>query len=717
VLNPDLVLGPIAAGMVVVTAYTVRWAAQARGPLAAGTVVFILLMMAAMFAGAAVYYAHPGTPALIEGFWAASALMSLSAFVVFAGYARETRARAAAAPTDPPPSIRAPGQFVAVVAFLVLLNELLMGWTFSQAAGTPLGGGGGLAGAGAMAVGVVVSPWFLFTMSAEMALSAVLLRRRLPTALVVLALLQAPIMFLSPPALASADWVALAVYGSSALMIGLIVYAMEHLYRHRELPAGVAQYVVLLLAIYAIMMAGLFVWQLTGDAALFAVAVVAEMVLFYEAVVGLERAAARPALAWQARPHWTFAVLALVFVAELFMGAVLDVALEPATYLPVFTFLPLSGSPATVLGNGLQNGFWFTANVTASTWFLLMMGVEMGALVVFKLRESRSPENRWRMGVMMASYAAFAVFYPSIYYGLAFPNAASGTQVPVLGWSMGIGSAPLAAAVFGVLLASYSVMGVATFLFGRRAVCSVFCTAPLMYQGTTLDAMKSFNRSSTIGRKYLSSRLSNAYTATTGVVMGSLALASGISYLNTTGRTSLYFPGGVDPTVFLFALYFGVLWYVLFVTIPYVGTYNCVTMGWCYTGTVAAAFQKLGPYKLKVRDKNVCRACTTLDCAKACPVGLTDMPGHFRKTGEFRSSKCCGVGQCVEVCPYDNLYIHDIRHWVRDRLGLPAPPARMRPLPVVRPRPPVAVIARPATGGAPALGATDNRADAGASTG
>jgi polyferredoxin len=121
----------------------------------------------------------------------------------------------------------------------------------------------------------------------------------------------------------------------------------------------------------------------------------------------------------------------------------------------------------------------------------------------------------------------------------------------------------------------------------------------------------------------------------------------------------------------------------MFVTIPYTGNYNCVTMGWCYTGTVAQLFQKVSFYKLKVRSKDVCKACTTLDCAKHCPVGLVDMPGHFRTKGEFRSTKCCGVGDCVEACPYGNLYVHDVRHWIRRRVGLPESP-RGTPLPMVR---------------------------------
>ncbi len=224
-------------------------------------------------------------------------------------------------------------------------------------------------------------------------------------------------------------------------------------------------------------------------------------------------------------------------------------------------------------------------------------------------------------------------------------------------------------------------------MFGRRVICSVFCTAPLMYQGTAIDSMKSFNRTEWPAKKYLGSRFSTAYSVTTGLILGSLALASIGSFLDSIGVWSVQILSA-DPTVFLFSISFGILWYVMFVTIPYTGNYNCVTMGWCYTGAIAQAFHKIGFFKLKVRDKGVCKACTTLDCAKSCPVGLVDMPGHFRTKGEFRSTKCCGVGNCVGACPYDNLYISDVRHWIREKVGTRAvPPARARlPMASVRPR-------------------------------
>jgi len=58
-----------------------------------------------------------------------------------------------------------------------------------------------------------------------------------------------------------------------------------------------------------------------------------------------------------------------------------------------------------------------------------------------------------------------------------------------------------------------------------------------------------------------------------------------------------------------------------------------------------------------------------VDCAKACPVGLTDMRASFIEKGEFKSFKCIGVGDCAEACPYDNIMFYDVRSWVRERFG------------------------------------------------
>jgi polyferredoxin len=651
--------------MAVATAFLVQLASAARDRKEAALALFLIAMMAEMFVSVAVYLRAPGPRGLVEGVAAGGALMAATAaglfFVLSPG----------AGPADPAlprvvPFLRP--AFLGSVVALLLLNEALMAWTFGLIAGSGPVGGPDLV----VVARLLLSRWFVFPMAAEMALATVLLWPRLGPGLRAMLPLQAAVMALSAPTLPGAAWANAAVLGGSAAMIALFVYQLEFLYRHRELTPAFAAYFLGLIATYAAMMAGLYLWLEYGTPVLIGLSLAAEMVVYFAAVLSLDRFRAPASVSWGLRPGWATAVLSLVFVAELFMGAALDLRLDPSAYAGLFAFPALSGGPAAVVRAGVANGFWFFATATASTGFLGMMGLEMGALVAMKMRETRHLENRIRLALMIGCYGAFAVFYPSLYFGLAFPQAPPAIQVPVLGWSMGVGSYPLAAGVFGVLLVTYAITGALVVLFGRRVVCSVFCTAPLMYQGTTIDAMKSFNRSSPIARKYLSSRLSGLYGTTTAVVMGSLVVASLASYLDSVGALSVSVLGS-DPSVFLFMAYFSVLWYVMFVTIPFTGNYNCVTMGWCYTGTIAQAFQKVGFFKLKVKSREVCRACTTLDCAKGCPVGLVDMPGHFRRTGEFRSSKCCGVGECVEACPYDNLYVADVRHWIRRRLGRPEP--------------------------------------------
>ena len=692
----DAILIPLAALMALVTAGLVKWAADAKSRPRAAVVVFLLMMMVEMFGAALVYFVQPGPAGLVTALWVGGGLMSLSVFPLVFAFLSPPR-------TEPIPATAATGLgrpwgavYLGSVVALVLLNEFLMGWTFLLASGSgSIGLGLGSIGAGSLFAVVVSSPWFLFTMAAEMLLTAFLLRDRLGRPAFVLLIFQAVITALAPPALAFDSWVSITVIAGSGAMIALIVFLMEYFYRNRQLNASFATYVVRLLAVYAVMMAGLFAWAYQGSLVVFALSIVAEMVLYFAAVLEPLRFALGDRVPWQLHAGWTFGVLFFVFVAELFMGALLDLQIAPLYFTGAFVPLPLTGTPAGVVWNAVYNGFWFVVAVTASTWFLAMMGFEMGALVYFKYRETRVLETRVRLILMMGCYAAFAVFFPSLYYSAVFPSLPSGSTVPFLGWSMGIGTAPLAPTVFIVVAVTYGITGALSGLFGRRAICSTFCTAALMYQGTTIDSMKSFNRSSRIGRKYLGSRFSTTYSITLGVVLLALFSTSVMSYLNQVGILAVTILGA-DPTVFLFALSFGVLWYVLFFTIPYVGDYNCVTLGWCYTGIIAGAFSRIGFFKLKVKDPAVCRSCTTLDCAKACPVGLVDMPGHFRTKGEFRSSKCCGVGNCVGSCPYGNLYIHDVRHWVRRRLRLPEVPGDHR-LPMVGTRRPFGARAMPAS--------------------
>ncbi|EQD63508.1 ferredoxin, partial [mine drainage metagenome] len=250
------VLGVLAALMAATTAALVRWAAGARTASYAAAILFLLAMMAAMFAGALVYYLSPGPVSLAEGFWLAAILMSVFVFPLLYVLTRELRLRATTGPSRPAAPFR-PAGYIAGTIGLVLVNEFLMGWVFSLAAGLPIPLN---QGAVPFLEAVVVSPWFVFTMGAEMLLSAYLLRERIRPEVRFLLLIQGILMILSPPALADPVWAAVAVYAGSAVMIGLVIYLLEFVARHPEFSRGFATYALVLAGIYSFMMAGLYLW-------------------------------------------------------------------------------------------------------------------------------------------------------------------------------------------------------------------------------------------------------------------------------------------------------------------------------------------------------------------------------------------------------------------------------------------------------------------------
>ena len=126
---------------------------------------------------------------------------------------------------------------------------------------------------------------------------------------------------------------------------------------------------------------------------------------------------------------------------------------------------------------------------------------------------------------------------------------------------------------------------------------------------------------------------------------------------------------GMDPAYFLFMFYFGFLWYVLWMLIPFVGTYGCASTGMCGWGAFNQLISRAGLFRLKVKDKALCSSCTTKECSKVCPMGLTDQPSAFAAKGEFRNYKCVGDGNCVSACPSQNISFYDVRHWLRERFS------------------------------------------------
>jgi polyferredoxin len=666
--------------MAVATSFLLKWSVNAlkrADRLSLALLLYGFIMMLAMDASAVIYFLSPSMGTLIILVVVNMIVMGLGLVPAVAVFFDSLKAAGGAEPKatgqgdSGEPGARARGQlwngFRPLVLALVLLNEFLMGWAFLAASGASV-----LAISQSTLLGVfgsvIGSYWFIFTMSLEMMLTTFLLRHELDRVFLVVLASQSVIMFLSPTAIPGQAWTEVAVFGGGSAMILLFIFVFEHLARNRTISPGLSHYIPQLFLAYAAMMVGVLTWEIYGDVTVFALSLLIDMAIYLGLI--LRTKPLQGEATWMTNARWTVSLLSLLFVAEFFMGAVFQVQIGGLASLIGGTSLaPISGLALGSVLPALYDFVILFGAVTVSPWFLVMMGTEMGALVVFRMRTVRELETRVRLGLVIVAYAVYSIFLPSF-----FLPSAELPKIPFLGWSMGVGTAgPVAPVLLVGLLGTYAVSGTLSFLFGGRQVCSMFCTAAMMYQGSFYDSMKTFNRSSAVGKKFLTSRLSSAYRAIFSIVWASLIGAIAISYLDSVGilNVTLY---GSDPTQFLYTFYFGFLWYIVFILIPFVGVYGCVSMGWCHWGTFNQLVSRLGFFKLKVRDSDVCVKCETKDCAKACPVGLTDLPGSFIEKGEFKSMKCIGVGDCVSACPYSNEYFYDARHWLRRLLGIKEQP-------------------------------------------
>lgn len=277
------ILGLLAVAMAAITAGLIRWAFQARQATSAAVVLFLLVMMVAMLGGALVYYLHPSTSSLVAGLWLASAAMSLSVLPVFWVFLHDAHRRLELGDAYEPTPLRHRQGFALAVLLVVLVNEVLMGWTFQLASSGPAAPPLGEWGA-ALAYGVN-SPWFLLPMALEMGLSGYLLRDSLSRSVLGVFELQAGMMAFAPPLSTNDLWVGLSVIVGSALMFGVYAFPMADIYRRRSFPRALSVYLMVLLPVFGAMLAGVVLWVVKGAGWLFAVSVLAQMALYFDAVI------------------------------------------------------------------------------------------------------------------------------------------------------------------------------------------------------------------------------------------------------------------------------------------------------------------------------------------------------------------------------------------------------------------------------------------------
>ena len=284
------VLSAVAVAMVAATGGLLKWGALARTRLRAIAVLFLLLMMTGMLLGAALYFVAPSTTGLVEGLWVASGVMSASVLLVFFEFLREARASQIGGISYAPAPIARQRMFGAAVLATVIVNEFLMGWTFQRAAGGPVWIGGG--GVPRLVELVLVSPWFVFPMALEMALTLAMLSRQFPRHVRWLLAVQPIAMVASPPTIPGVDWAIWTAAIASAVMAGALAYVLRLLYRGEKVGSATLSYAIRLFTALSVMAGGLAWWALDGELALFALGVLLQMVVFLDAIVSPRQFAA-----------------------------------------------------------------------------------------------------------------------------------------------------------------------------------------------------------------------------------------------------------------------------------------------------------------------------------------------------------------------------------------------------------------------------------------
>ncbi|HML03802.1 MAG TPA: hypothetical protein VK487_10605, partial [Candidatus Bathyarchaeia archaeon] len=361
----------IAGLMAVFTAWLVKKSSEIKSLIDAGIMLFLLSMMAEMFISTVVYLYVPAPATVFELVVINMAAMSFTIIAIllaiFGGNKTLDQAQAGI--------VGVRSLIIASIIALVILSEVFMGWTFALLGGAA-SSAGGLQGIFAAITNSSSSYWFIFTMSAEMAITLFFIRNKLPKGFSWLLASQTIIMILSPTAIHNSLWADLSFVAGTAVMTFLFIYIFKFLYKNRTLSKGILNYLLLLMLAYALMMTGQFIWLLTSDAAVFVLSIIIEMIVYFGIILDERRLVSSKSETWQSMPYWVFAFLGLLFVAEFFMGGVLDIQVYGSSFfngiISASTIWPLSR---------ILSAAGYVGSMAVFTAWLMKKGSEIKSLI------------------------------------------------------------------------------------------------------------------------------------------------------------------------------------------------------------------------------------------------------------------------------------------------------------------------------------------------
>lgn len=294
-----------ALGMGFLSAYTLAYVSDTDRALEVYLSIFALGMMGAMLVGALIYLAHPGVASIETAIWLNMGVMGFLTLPI----ARVLVKTALERGSLPLYVYTIPYRYLSptriLIITLVLLNEVLMGWAFTSVVDSiPLFsvGGGNIIRAFSQ---IVASDWFVFVMSIEMLFSAYLIRRLIPRSFMWVVLFQAGTMVFAPTAIDSAAWRELSVVVDGIIMAGFVAYVLIVLRRDHSLNENFTNYIYTLSLIYSAMVLGILVWSLTSSELLFALTVIAQMVLYLRVELEPSTLTAKERRSWLLDMKWS----------------------------------------------------------------------------------------------------------------------------------------------------------------------------------------------------------------------------------------------------------------------------------------------------------------------------------------------------------------------------------------------------------------------------